>query len=186
MGEPVVVSGSDRLVLRRATGTFWVAGRCEKCGEETASIDLDAHERECSGPAQSQRTVAPPRPAQPQPRRQVSPVDSLRPAPPGAEPDRAPVNSPRSARSDPQAGAQRKQRLSSRLIPSRPTALVSRRFPKPGRQRRSRRSALSANSRRLALIYAYAISVLVVALIIFLAIVVIIVWVDPSTAPGPP
>jgi len=36
------------------------------------------------------------------------------------------------------------------------------------------------------LIYAYAISVLVVALIIFLAIVVIIEWVDPSTTPGPP
>jgi len=181
MGEPVVVSGSDRLVLRRATGTFWVAGRCEKCGEETASIDLDAHERECCGPAQSQRTVAPPRPAQPQPRRQVAPVDSLRPAPARPEPDRAPVNSPRSARSDPHAGAQRKRRL-----PSRPTALFSRGFPKPGRRRRSRRSALSAKSRRLALIYAYAISVLVVALIIFLAIVVIIEWVDPSTTPGPP
>jgi len=34
------------------------------------------------------------------------------------------------------------------------------------------------------LIYAYAIAVLVVALIIFLAVIVILGWADPSTPPG--
>jgi len=39
---------------------------------------------------------------------------------------------------------------------------------------------LSVKSKRLALIYAYAISVLLVAIIIFLAIAVILEWADPS------
>jgi len=43
---------------------------------------------------------------------------------------------------------------------------------------------LSVKSKRIAMIYAYSISLLLAALIIFLAIVVIIKWADPSTSPA--
>jgi hypothetical protein len=46
-GDPIVVAGSDRLVLRRGTQSFWVADRCTICGAEMARIDLDEHQRTC-------------------------------------------------------------------------------------------------------------------------------------------
>jgi hypothetical protein len=50
LGEAVVAVGSDRLVLRRGTKTFWMAGRCKNCGGELASVDVPAHEDGCRGP----------------------------------------------------------------------------------------------------------------------------------------
>ncbi len=162
LGEPIVTTGSDRLVLRRGTDSFWVAGRCKKCGVETASIDLGAHALGCRGPVQPERREARRQPAQPAPQPRRAPVSS----PPPVQPQRLPAAQPHWE------------------LPVRPTAAGPAASPKHRAPRRSRRSTMSANSRRLALVYAYAFSVLIAALIIVLAVVVILDWVDRSTPQG--
>lgn len=42
-GEPIVRAGSDRLVLRAGSGTFWVSATCPTCGAEMADEDLGSH-----------------------------------------------------------------------------------------------------------------------------------------------
>ncbi len=159
LGEPIVVTGSDRLVLRRGTRSFWVAGTCQKCGLEAAGIDLGPHQRVCRGPSRQRAPLASPRPARPEP-----------------QPQRAPLASPRPARPEPQPVAQPGRRL-----PSRPISRRSPGVPRHRRQLRFRRSSMSVNSRRLTLIYADAISVLIIVFVIFVAVVVIIIWADSSS-----
>lgn len=67
LGEPIVVVGSDRVVLRRGGRRLWVVGVCTICELEVAKIDLDDHRRSCQRPDPA--SLAPPASSGPVPRR---------------------------------------------------------------------------------------------------------------------
>ncbi len=177
LGEPIVVTGSDRLVLRRGTRSFWVAGTCQKCGSEAAGIDLGAHGRVCRGPSRQRAPLPSPRPAQPEPQPHRVPVERPRPAQPEPQPHRVPVERPRPAQPE------RQQVAELRPEPrSRPAAPLRRPLPEHRRYRRTWGSLSSVKSRRRVSIYADALVVFVIAAFICLVIVfAITTWLGVST-----
>ena len=171
LGEPIVVAGSDRLVLRRGTKTFWLAERCPSCGVETASDDLDAHIGMCPGPRRAPETARSDRrtiktrdiraPVRRTPARRPKRESYQRPTPPVR---RAPAPRPKREshqRPTPPARARQKSRV--------------------GRRRRTG-GVWSGRSRRLIIIYSYAFFLLASLVFLIVMCLLLVLWVDSLTS----
>lgn len=204
LGEPIVVVDSDRLVLHRETGSFWVAARCRKCGRETACIDLGAHERECPGavprptparaksasvrdrpprhPIEKQKATSPNRaqakfaPVHGRPHRRT--IERPKPtAPNPARGKSAPVRERRRRRPVGKPKATKKSRRSSH----RPVAGSGRRPGNVQSRPRSRMGTWPAKSPQLASIYVSAVLILGFLLLIAALVIFLLAWLDTVT-----